>query len=302
MEVTTSGTWFSHAGTFGTIGLIGALICAILAIVFLIKQYKGQAKAAKMTRIFLVLGLIFLLVARFAPQEEMALSHMQELSENSVEQSLEHEIETFTEKLTEEARQLFGMADEDMHTLADNVTGTLDAVIAEDNQELQNFEDEFTSEMHEDEAELDAGIHGGIEAETDQAIDEIASEVDMSADMDSDEQHGTAGDTLIYESSYIESGPDGMEAKALIAMRENALNAAKNVHGVHSAAWNESMLPDLQLDVVANVTPESAIPLMNTLCTTLTDNTIQPSTVSVRDLEGGHIARQMCGTLVQGVD
>ncbi|MFI3270485.1 MAG: hypothetical protein R3Y11_00020 [Pseudomonadota bacterium] len=282
-----AGTWFSNAGTLGTVGLVGALICALLAIMFLIKQYKGQAKASTMTRLFLILALIFLLVARFAPQENMVLSEMHGTTAQNMGQSMAQSME---QSLEHEAEALLSKAQEEMNHAASFIEDGLDSLVHEDNLELQSLEDDFEAEINQSEAELNEGLHGGIEAETDQAINEIDSAFD---------------DLLTpYMASgpYMTSGAGSVEGEAVASMDMYALNAAKSVDGVHAAQWNASMLPDLQLDVVADVTPESAIPLMNTLCTTLSDNTTQPVTVSVKDLEGGHIARQMCGVLTQGVD
>lgn len=316
MDVTTHGTWFSNAGTLGTIGLVGALVCALLAVVFLVKQYKGHQKAPKITKFFLILGLIFLLIARFAPQENKALSDMHE--ESGAE--IEHSLEESATALFNEAKQALGLgeAHEDnnstaspnieakAHALIEEVGDTvhdfdhqathdIEDVIHQDNKEIHSLEDDFTQEMNEDEAELNAGIHGGIETEADEAINEIVGDVQI----DNNEQNSM--DPSTSDTSF-QTDMHSLEEKALITMRHNALESAQAVSGVHSAQWNESMLPDLQLDVVADVTPESAVPLMNKLCTALTENTLQPTSVSIKDLEGGHIARQMCGTLVQGVE
>lgn len=316
MDVTTHGTWFNNAGTLGTIGLVGALLCALLAVVFLVKQYKGHPKAPKITKFFLILGLIFLLIARFAPQENKALSHMQE--ESGAE--IEHSLEESATALLNEAKQALGLSEaheenndttspnleDKAHALAEELEDNLheaehataldiENAVHQDNVEIHNLEDDFTQEMDEDEAELNAGIHGGIEAETDEAINEIVGDVQI----DGNEQNSMEPST---SDTSFQTDMHSLEEKALINMRHNALQSAQAVSGVHSAQWNESMLPDLQLDVIADVTPESAVPLMNSLCKALTDNTLQPTSVSVKDLEGGHIARQMCGTLMQGVE
>lgn len=275
---TVSGTWFSQASTLGIVGLVLALICLTLATIFLVKQYKGNPKAAKMTRIFIILGVVFLLVARCAPQENAVLSHANEDSIVKAERSIEQ-----------------GLV-QDMHKLEHDV----DAAMGEDNQEIQSLEDEFKSEMDTGEGKIDAGLHGGLEHETDIAINEVVDYVDIPSKNAGLDKANSASKSVAQEAEPFTA--HGIEQEALTAMREHALKVAQGIDGVHSASWNKSMLPDLELDVVANVNPETAIPLMNTLCTSLSDNTVQPATVSVTDLEGGQVARQMCGALTQGVD
>ncbi len=301
MNLTNDGTgaWFSNAGMLGTVGLVGALICALLAIIFLIKQYKGQAKASTMTRLFLILGLVFLLVARFAPQENMVLSEMQGTTGHNEGHNVGHDGEqSLEQRLEHEAEALIGKAQEEMDQAAAFIEDGVDSLIHEDTKEIQSLEDDFETEMSQDDAELNAGLHGGIEAETDHAINEI----DSAFDDDLTAPYMTNPHDMTNPHNLTSGGLHSVEGEAVDSMDMYALNAARAVDGVHAAQWNASMLPDLQLDVVADVTPETAIPLMNTLCTTLSDNTTQPVTVSVKDLQGGHIARQMCGTLTQGVD
>lgn len=306
MDWTKNDAWFSHAGALGTVGLVGALLCALLAIVFLIKQYKGHEKAPKFTRLFLILGVLFLLMARFAPQENVALSEIQDSPNSSIAQTIDKEAQAFTNAAEKEIERVEDYVSDIFHESEHDTENDISTAIQDDDQEMHELEDtlhtEVDTEFNKDMAELDTALHEDV---TTEAEIEAATEASINELVDGDDfAHASSSSHANSSSSraFISNGPHSVENEALATMKANALKAARDVEGVDSAMWNQSMLPELQLDVVANVSPESAIPLMNTLCSTLAANTVQATTVSVKDLEGGHIARQMCGVLTQGVD
>lgn len=73
-----------------------------------------------------------------------------------------------------------------------------------------------------------------------------------------------------------------------------ALTACRAVDGIASASWDASMLPAVELDASANVTAETAIPLLERLCRELSAHGVRPASVSLRDLQQGQVARKIC--------
>lgn len=299
MDSSTLGSWFTQGGALANSALFIALFCALMAIFALLRQYQGHPKAGTFARVFIVIGVLSLMVARLAPQETKALA--------TANQDIAVQKQMLTQKLEELGPDDLEKALNEGESIVESDEHSDEAFL---NEEEDIAREEFNEELgalHNEEDMLDDAIHKA-EDELDSTTHDIYDDM-VTINDNADNALNNALNTITEGTLTLPAAQSPEMAAENTIEHEDApeeamavLPIVAKIHGVHHAQWNQSMLPYLQLDVSANVNPESALPLLSELCKTLIEHKLDPSSVSIKDLEGGHIARQMCDMLTQSVE